>query len=144
MARTASRTTPNLMSQPLRGADFERAHSSVVLGENVRDRPRGFTIVELLIVVVVIAILAAITIVAYNGITSRSKAAAASAAAEQAAKKVLTYAAVNSDQHPATLADAGVSEGSATYQYRVDNSANPKTFCVTVTTVRGAKSSTTS
>lgn len=134
MARTASRTTPNLGSQPLRGADFEFAHSSVVLSEDVRDRRRGFTIVELLIVVVVIAILAAITIVAYNGITNRSKAAAASAAAEQAAKKVLTYAAVNSDQYPTSLSDAGVSDGSVTYQYRVDNSANPKTFCVTATT----------
>lgn len=134
MARKASRTTPNLESQPLRGADFERAHSSVVLGEDVRDRRRGFTIVELLIVVVVIAILAAITIVAYNGITNRAKATAAATAAEQAAKKVLTYAAVNSDQYPATLSDAGVSDGSATYQYRVDNSANPRTFCVTATT----------
>lgn len=134
MARTASRTTPNLGSQPLRGADFERAHSSVVLGEDVRDQRRGFTIVELLIVVVVIAILAAITIVAYNGITNRSKAAAASAAAEQAAKKVMTYAAVNSDQYPASLSDAGVSDGSATYQYRVDNSTSPKTFCLTATT----------
>lgn len=134
MARTASRTTPNLWSQPLRGADFERAHSSVVLGEDVRGRRRGFTIVELLIVVVVIAILAAITIVSYNGITNRAKATAAATAAEQAAKKVMTYTAVNSDQYPATLSDAGVSDGSATYQYRVDNSANPKTFCVTATT----------
>ncbi|WP_341210427.1 prepilin-type N-terminal cleavage/methylation domain-containing protein [uncultured Microbacterium sp.] len=134
MARTASRTTPNLGSQPLRGTDFERAHSPTVLVKDVRARRRGFTIVELLIVVVVIAILAAITIVAYNGIANRSKAAAASAAAEQAAKKVLTYAAVNSDQYPATLSDAGVSDGSATYQYRVDNSASPKTFCLTATT----------
>lgn len=134
MARTASRTTPNLGSQPLRGADFERAHSSVVLGEDVRDRRRGFTIVELLIVVVVIAILAAITVVAYNGITNRAKATSAATAAEQAAKKVMTYAALNSDQYPASLADAGVNDGSATYQYRVDNSANPATFCVTATT----------
>lgn len=134
MARTASRTTPNLGSQPLRGADFERAHSSVVLGEDVRDRRRGFTIVELLIVVVVIAILAAITIVAYNGITNRAKASAASSSAEQAAKKVMTFAVTNSDNYPATLADAGITDGSATYQYRVDNSTNPKTFCLTATT----------
>lgn len=134
MARTASRTTPNLQPQPPRGADFERAHSSVVLGEDVRGRRRGFTIVELLIVVVVIAILAAITIVAYNGITNRSKAAAASTAAEQAAKKVMTYAVTNSDNYPASLSDAGITDGSATYQYRVDNNAHPRTFCVTATT----------
>ena len=97
-------------------------------------RAPGFTIVELLIVVVVIAILAAITIVAYNGITNRAKNSAASSAAEQVAKKLLTYAAVNSEQYPSTLSEAGVSDGSATYQYRVDNSVNPKTFCVTATT----------
>lgn len=134
MARKASRTTPNFVSQAIRGVDFERAHSSVVLGEDVRGRRRGFTIVELLIVVVVIAILAAITIVAYNGITNRSKAAAASTAAEQAAKKVMTYAVTNSDNYPTSLSDAGITDGSATYQYRVDNTANPKTFCLTATT----------
>jgi prepilin-type N-terminal cleavage/methylation domain-containing protein len=134
MARTASRTTPNLGSQPLCGADFERAHSSAVLGEDVRDRRRGFTIVELLIVVVVIAILAAITIVAYNGINNRAKASAASSAAQQAAKKVMTYAVTNAEQYPATLSDAGVSDsGSTSYQYRVDNTGNPKTFCLTAT-----------
>lgn len=134
MARPAIRTTPNLGSQPLRGADFERAHSSVVLGENVRDRRRGFTIVELLIVIVVIAILAAITIVAYNGVNNRAKASAASSAAQQAAKKVMAYAVTNAEQYPAALSDAGVSDsGSTSYQYRVDNTATPKTFCLTVT-----------
>lgn len=89
MARTASRTTPNLGSQPLRGADFERAYSSVVLGEDVRDRRRGFTIVELLIVVVVIAILAAITIVAYNGITNRANDSATISTAKQIEKQAI-------------------------------------------------------
>jgi len=37
------------------------------------NKPRGFTIVELLIVIVVIAILAAISVVAYNGIQARAK-----------------------------------------------------------------------
>lgn len=39
----------------------------------LRQRNRGFTIVELLIVIVVIGILAAITIVAFNGIQGRAR-----------------------------------------------------------------------
>jgi len=96
---------------------------------------KGFTIVELLIVIVVIAILAAITIVAYNGIQNQAKASAAQAAAKQALTKIQAYAVQNADQYPATIAAAGLtSSGGTTYQYRVDNSANPKTFCLTTTT----------
>ena len=97
-------------------------------------RNRGFTIVELLIVVVVIAILAAITVVAYNGITNRAKASAAASAAGQAAKKIMTYAVINADSYPASLSDVGISDGSTSYQYRVENSASAKAFCVTATT----------
>lgn len=98
-------------------------------------KPRGFTIVELLIVIVVIAILAAITIVAYNGISDRAKASAAQSAAAQATKKVMTYAVDNSDQYPATLAAVGVTDsGETTYQYSVNNTVNPRTYCVTATT----------
>ncbi|MBJ58776.1 hypothetical protein CMN24_03580 [Candidatus Saccharibacteria bacterium] len=94
---------------------------------------KGFTIVELLIVIVVIAILAAITIVAYNGIQNQAKASAAQAAAKQALTKIQAYAVQNADQYPATIAAAGLtSSGGTTYQYRVDNSANPKIFCLTV------------
>ncbi|MDX2375631.1 prepilin-type N-terminal cleavage/methylation domain-containing protein [Microbacterium sp. LRZ72] len=96
---------------------------------------RGFTIVELLIVIVVIAILAAITIVAYNGIQNQAKAAAAQAAAKQALTKIQTYAVQNADQYPSDLTAAGLSNsGDTSYQYRVDNSASPKTFCLTATT----------
>lgn len=38
----------------------------------IRQRQKGFTIVELLVVIVVIGILAAITIVAYNGVSERA------------------------------------------------------------------------
>lgn len=55
-------------------------------------KPKGFTIVELLIVVVIIAILAAITIVAYNGIQNRAK---TSAAQSQAASIVKKFEALN-------------------------------------------------
>jgi len=100
-----------------------------------RARTRGFTIVELLIVVVVIAILAAITIVAYNGISQRSKASASQTAASQAAKKVQAFAVTNGEALPSTLEEAGVEpSGSTTFQYKIDSSASPQSFCVTATT----------
>jgi prepilin-type N-terminal cleavage/methylation domain-containing protein len=105
----------------------------------------GFTIVELLIVIVVIAILAAITIVAYNGIQQRGRASAVSSALSQANKKLAVYLLDNS-AYPPDLAAAGVNaSGDTTYQYSVNNSANPATYCVTATngTVSYMSSSTT-
>lgn len=134
MARQALRTTPNLEEQSPRGTGFERHRSIVVLGDDARSLRRGFTIVELLIVIVVIAILAAITVVAYTGIQNRAKASAAQAAVRQAADKIQLYATANADQYPADLFAAGVATGSAAYEYRVDNNAIPKTFCLTATT----------
>ena len=97
--------------------------------------PGDVTIVELLIVIVVIGILAAIVIVAYNGIQQRANASAAQSAASQAGKKLLAYAVDNSDSYPATLATAGISNsGSTSYQYSVNNSVSPKTYCITATT----------
>ncbi len=96
----------------------------------------GFTIVELLIVIVIIAILAAITIVAYNGIQDRAKATSVQSAASQAAKRVMQFYIERADTYPANQAafDALVSSGgSASYQYSANNSANPKTFCITAT-----------
>ena len=92
----------------------------------------GFTIVELLIVVVVIAILAAITIVSYSGITQRANAAVAQSAASQAARQLAVYAIDNNESYPATLASLGLASNSGTtYQYTVNNSTNPKGYCVT-------------
>ena len=97
-------------------------------------KQKGFTIVELFIVIVVIAILAAITIVAYNGISNNAKASAAQSAVSQAVRKVQAYAVANADAYPATLALAGVSDsGDTTYQYYVNNSANPPEYCITAT-----------
>ncbi len=117
MARRASRTSSDFLAGSTRAPSFVAR--------------RGFTIVELLIVVVVIAILAAITIVAYNGIQNRAKESAAQAAAKQAFTKIQAYAIANGDLYPADLATAGLVNSN--YQYRVDNAASPKTFCLTAT-----------
>jgi prepilin-type N-terminal cleavage/methylation domain-containing protein len=95
-------------------------------------KQKGFTIVELLIVVVVIAILAAITIVAYNGIQNRARESAAQAAAKQVATKLQTQL-ILTEELPADPEAAGFTSGSTSYQWRVDNSASPKTYCVTTT-----------
>jgi prepilin-type N-terminal cleavage/methylation domain-containing protein len=96
-------------------------------------RYSGFTIVELLIVIVIIAILATLSIVAYNGIQNRAQEAAAISAASQAYHKIRAFAIENNDAYPANLDEAGLS-GSDGYEYSVDNSADPKTFCLTATT----------
>jgi len=94
----------------------------------------GFTIVELLIVVVVIAILAAITIVAYNGIANRAKDSSAQSGAKQGFSKIASYATQNDDLYPADLAATGLpTTGGTTYQYTVNNSVNPRTFCLSAT-----------
>lgn len=98
-----------------------------------KSRTSGFTIVELLIVVVVIAILATVTVVAYNSISSRAKAGAVQAEASQAGKKVQTYATTNNEQYPTSLTSAGVGGGSSYFEYSVNNSATPKTFCISAT-----------
>lgn len=100
-----------------------------------RNKHTGFTIVELLIVIVIIGILAAITIAAYNGIQNRVKVAAMQSDLSQAAKAVLAYkVADSSENYPTTLALAGVKNSrNITLQYSVDNSSNPKSYCVTAT-----------
>ncbi len=99
--------------------------------------PKGFTIVELLIVIVVIAILAAITIVSYNGIRDRAQAAALQADLSGIANK-LAIDQVKNSAYPGSLDDADDGKGvqstnGTTYQYSVNNSVKPPTYCVTAT-----------
>ena len=94
----------------------------------------GFTIVELLIVIVVIAILAAITIVAFNGIQERARVSAVSSALTQANKKIAVYQVDNPGQFPTDLASIGITNSDVSYQYSVNNSTNPATYCITATT----------
>jgi len=60
--------------------------------KNIKDKQKGFTIVELLVVIVVIGILAAITIVSYTGITARAKLASAQQTVNNIVSKAEVYA----------------------------------------------------
>lgn len=95
-----------------------------------KQKQSGFTIVELLIVIVVIAILAAITIVAYNGIRDRAQTSAVQTGLAQANKKVLSYAAQNSDTYPTALSDVGVSNSDTMY-YQYTSSDSPRAYAIT-------------
>jgi prepilin-type N-terminal cleavage/methylation domain-containing protein len=95
----------------------------------------GFTIVELLIVIVVIGILAAITIVAYNGIQERARSTTVTSALSQAAKKFAVYQVDYPNAYPAALSDIGIQNTpKITYQYVVNNTDQPATYCLTATT----------
>ena len=107
----------------------------------------GFTIVELLIVIVVIAILAAITIVAFSGIQQRARISAVSSGLSQTTKKLAEHI-VDNTGYPATLSTIGITDtGDVSYQYSVNNSVSPATYCVTATSgtvsYRASSTSTT-
>jgi len=99
----------------------------------VKQKPSGFTIVELLIVIVVIAILAAITIVAYNGIQNRAKQSSAQSRLAQANKKILAWAVTNNDDYPGSLSIAGVDNADGALEYSFNNTSTPKTYGLTAT-----------
>jgi prepilin-type N-terminal cleavage/methylation domain-containing protein len=104
---------------------------------NLKNSHKGFTIVELLIVVVVIAILAAITIVAYNGIQTRAKTSSLNSDLRNVAVKIANDYTLNGN-YPASIATINNGEGfkasnNAVLTYTVDNTSDPKTFCITGT-----------
>ena len=104
----------------------------------LKHKQQGFTIVELLIVIVIIGILATISIVAYNNVNDKARELSAQSSAKQLFSKLAAYE-VEKGTFPSTLDDINIKDsGSTTYQYRVDNSSNPKTWCSTVTV--GSKS----
>jgi prepilin-type N-terminal cleavage/methylation domain-containing protein len=94
----------------------------------------GFTIVELLIVVVVVAILAAIVIIAYNGIRQRAVESSVQSSVQQAATKIESYFVTSGDVYPSDLDTVDIADANdTTYAYSVDNSASPRTFCISAT-----------
>lgn len=104
-----------------------------------RYRARGFTIVELLISVAVIGILISISIIAYNGVQNNARRVAALSDLDNASS-TLEHDLLKTGTYPATIEDANNGEGleaseGTTYQYTVNNSATPPTFCLTATNV---------
>lgn len=101
-------------------------------------RPRGFTIVELLIVVVVIAILAIVTVFAYNGIVSRSRESQLISDAHQSAVQLELDKTTNGGLYPTSIDSANGGKGLKAsngdmYQYTVNNSGTAPSFCLSVT-----------
>lgn len=98
----------------------------------------GFTIVELLVVIVIIGILAAVVIIGYNGITQRATVTMISSDLSNAGDRLKLDQVDLNGAFPVTAAASNAGRGlqassNDTYQYSVNNSTNPGTFCLTVT-----------
>ena len=92
----------------------------------------AFTITELLVVIVVIGILAAITVVSYTGVTQRATIAGVQSDLSNASKKLKIYQLEN-ETYPidkVAAVTAKLMPDSNNYYYYVDNTTNPKSFCI--------------
>lgn len=101
----------------------------------------AFTIVELLVVIVVIGILAAITIVSYAGIQQKAVVASLTSDLANASQQIKIFQ-IDNSAFPASVIDCPTpavgnacikSSPDTTYQYTVNNSSTPQTFCITAT-----------
>jgi len=96
-------------------------------------RPRGFTIVELLIVIVVIGILAAITIVSFNGVQGKATEAGVKSDLANAGKKIELLK-VTLGTYPSQT-DAGLEAADIQLSANLyDTSANNVLYCGSTST----------
>ena len=79
-------------------------------GQTVKNKIRGFTIVELIIVIIVIAILATLVITAYNGVQDKAKLSKAQADLSQLEKAILV-ARVNTGETLKEITGSGYTWG---------------------------------
>lgn len=98
---------------------------------------KAFTVVELIIVVVVIGILATLSIVAYNGLQQNAKTSSLLSDLDNSSA-IMAHDYNANGIYPANPAAADGGRGlptnsGTTYQYTVNNSASPATFCLTGT-----------
>lgn len=104
----------------------------------------GFSIIELIIVIVIIGILSTITVVSYTGVQSRAVIVSLKSDLSNAVDFLqIDKAQSSTGVFPTTLAFANGGRGvvpspGTTFNYTVNNSNTPKTFCLTAT--KGTKS----
>jgi len=97
----------------------------------------GFTIIELGVVIVIIGVLATLTLVAYGGIQDNARKAALMSDLDNSVS-VLELDLKRNGNYPATVALTDNGNGlpassGTTYQYALNNTNTPKTFCLTAT-----------
>lgn len=100
----------------------------------MKSRKSGFTIIELLIVLVVIAILAGIVIVAYGSIRRQAVESAISAEASSL-KRQLDLKNVDGLPYPSSVGSLLNTSDNWKYQYTVNNTATPRYYCASFTSL---------
>lgn len=107
----------------------------------IRARPRGFTLVELMVVVMIVAILSAIAIPSYTRHIARTNRSAAKACLSEAAQFMERYYTTNLTYDGATLRLGCQTESKLDQRYTLAvSNLDAKTYTVTATPV-GAQAS---